>query len=109
MTENCQRCALWELRLLVAVRAAGYVSQHVRPFSLREVVLEHMAAAWAAHVSTHPEPGPFMRFFTAYCADIEREVARGDNTAARHRVWTNHALALRGETDRIQRLGCDEE
>ena len=50
----------------------------------------------------------FRPFFTAYCADVERDVdvnacKAGQHSAEYRRVWTNHALVLRGELDEVTR------
>jgi len=102
----CDRCLIWELRHLVAVRAAPYVAQNIEPLDLREAVLDHMTAAWALRASFRGSKD-FNEFFFAYCLDVERDVdparRRGrEHTDEYRRVWRNHAHALLGQLTEIE-------
>jgi len=104
--DECEQCALWEVRHQVAIRATYYLSLYISELSLRKAVLEHITGAWAQRVRNGCAPGEFQAFFDAYRADVECGVnlalcKAGYLTSEYRRVWTNHALVLRGELDRI--------
>ena len=100
MTDGCDQCALWELRYLVAVRAAYYVALHISATVLREAVLNDVAASWAICLDASTNGAAFDQFFRQYCRDIERNVDPALRNTVHHadeyrRVWTAHALNLR--------------
>jgi hypothetical protein len=104
--DQCEQCALWEVRHQVAVRVGAYLAIHVRNLGLRKAVLEHITGSWTACVRNGGAARGFRAFFMAYCADVERDVdvsacKAGQHSAEYRRVWTNHALILRGELDEI--------
>jgi hypothetical protein len=106
-TDGCDQCIRWELRYLVAVRASYYVSLHIKQPELRETVLNHIAAAWAHCIRRGSHTKGFHAFFTAYRADVERDVDPHLRNTPAHpteyrRIWTNHAHALRGQLTQIQ-------
>ena len=105
--EDCDRCLVWELRYLVAVRVAYYLTIHIRDPRLRETVIAHVATAWVLCVSNSSHRAGFERFFADYCTDVERNLDPTLQNTARHaaefrRVWTNHALTLGRRHDRAK-------
>ena len=104
---RCDRCVLWELRQLVVARTTYYLTLHTRDLALRETVQDHIAAAWAQCVGNGGGTQGFEPFFAAYCANVELGVDRtaceaGHRSAEYRRIWTNHALVLRGEAGRVR-------
>ena len=95
---------IWELRHHVALRAVYYLSLRLDDIDLRAAALDHVAAMWA--LSVNAGLVDFDKFFVGYCNDVERDtvpemMATSDSSWELHRVWTNHALVLRGEQDTI--------
>jgi hypothetical protein len=105
---SCQMCEHWELRFLVSVRAAYYLTLHLPEPELREAVLGHLTACWTAHIAKKGSaPGTFEDFFTDYCEWVERDADprlfnTGAHAAEYNRVWMNHAALLSNRLDLVR-------
>jgi hypothetical protein len=97
----CQRCAILEIHLFVAIRTSYYVALHVVSIPLRELVLDDVASEYIQYVSQPNTSQPdFEEFFRRYRENVERAldpgvVRAGEQILEYRRVWTDHATNLR--------------
>jgi hypothetical protein len=99
---DCGGCLVWQLRFQVAIRAY-YVAARVASPDVRELVLDDVAAAWAAWLDRGVGKD-FEDFFIEYCAEVERSVNPGLRATVEYatecnRAWARHAVALPSRND----------